>query len=443
MRQAYHKYSTTVIMAYALGLQNQYIDKEIRDQISSSTSWSWKGKDPNKIIGVKYERIKHKRLIQPQKSKINPSEIQLNVFKEFTSLFMKGLDQKRIKKELRKNKVKIINFLDQHSNQISYKEAAEILPIALKTLYGWRNEVKYKCDASPLFQCVKRHSNQATIMEVNTIKEALLDPNFQHWSIKSCWADAFKFGKTKLSYSTWSKYNNLLELRNTDRKKRGRPPYKPIRAKYINEIWHADITVFKTKNRQKCYIYTVIDNYSRYILAWRIETKVSSKYRLETIKEALQFAFGDKPIKKLQLITDAGPENNNKLMKKFIASLDWELKHDIALQDIDQSNSMQEAVYKTLKYRYLFQMENPNYEALVENFKKFLDDYQNKRPHYALNIYTPSEVYNGTDIHFSRTKILKEGAVERIQYNRNAKCSQKCHGQIISSFALKGLNTKT
>jgi hypothetical protein len=152
-----------------------------------------------------------------------------------------------------------------------------------------------------------------------------------------------------------------------------------------------------------------------------------AEYRLETIKEALQFAFGDKPIKKLQLITDGGTENNNKLIKKFVASLDWELRHDIALQDIDQSNSMQEAVYRTLKYRYLFLMENPNYEALVENFKKFLDDYQFKRPHYALNIYTPEEVYNGANIHFSRTKILKEGAIERLAYNRNVKCPQKCY----------------
>lgn len=383
--------------------------------------------DPNSILGIKSETSKNQIQDKKKEIKTHSSEIQLDVFKDFTSLFMKGLNQKRIKKELRKNKVKIINFLDQYSDQISYKEAAEVLPISLQTLYGWRSEVKYKCDASSLLQCAKRHPNQATIMEVKTIEETLLNPNFEHWSLKSCWADAFKCGKTKLSYPTWSRYNNLLGFRKTDRKKYKKKPYDPIRATYVNEIWHADITVFKTTNRQKCYIYTVIDNYSRYILAWRIETKVSSKYRLETIKEALQFAFGDKPIKKLQLITDAGPENNNKLMKKFIASLEWELKHDIALQDIDQSNSMQEAVYKTLKYRYLFQMENPNYEALVENFKKFLDDYQNKRPHYALNIYTPSEVYNGADFHFSRTKILKEGAIERLQYNRNAKCSQKCH----------------
>lgn len=424
--QTYQRYSTSVKMAFSVGLQDKYIDKKTRDRIPPSTSRQWKGMDPNTILGIK--SVNSKYLNQRKEKEINPhpSEIQLNVFKEFTYLFTKGLNQKRIRTELRKNKVKIINFLDEFSEYITYKEAAKILPISLPTLYGWKSQVKYICDASPLLKCVKRHSNQATIMEVKTIEKALLNPKFQHWSIKSCWAYAFKNGKTKLSYPTWSRYNTLLRFRKEDKEKYKRKRYTPIKASYVNEIWHADITVFKTANRQKCYIYTVIDNYSRYILAWRIETKVLAEYRLETIKEALQFAFGDKPIKKLQLITDAGIENNNNLIKNFIASLDWELQHDIALQDIDQSNSMQEAVYKTMKYRYLFQMENPNSEALQENFKKFLDDYQFKRPHYALNIYTPEEVYYGADIHFSRTAILKEGAVERLIYNRNAKCSQKC-----------------
>lgn len=424
--QTYQRYSTSFKMAYSLGLQNKYVDKKTRDQVPASTSWGWIGMDPNDILGIKNETSKYLNQDQKKEINIHPYEIQLIVFKEFTNLFMKGLNQKRIRHELRKNKVKIINFLDEFSEQITYKEAAKILPISLKTLYGWKSQVKYQCDASPLLQCVKRHSNQATIMEVQTIEKALLNPTFEHWSIKSCWAYAFKNGKTKLSYSTWSRYNTLLGFRKEDKEKYKRKSYIPIRASSVNEIWHADITVFKTANRQKCYIYTVIDNYSRYILAWRIETKVSGEYRLETIKEALQFAFGDKPIKKLQLITDGGTENNNKLIKNFIASLDWELRHDIALQDIDQSNSMQEAVYRTLKYGYLFLMENPNYEALVEKFKKFLDDYQFKRPHYALNIYTPEEVYNGADIHFSRTSILKKGAIERLEYNRNVKCSQKC-----------------
>lgn len=424
--QTYQRYSTSVKMAYSIGLQDKYIDKKTRDQIPSSTSSGWIGIDPNTILGIKAEKSKYKIINQKKEISTHPSEIQLTVFKNFTSLFMKELNQKRMRKELRKNKVKIINFLDEFSEHLTYKEAAKFLPISLPTLYGWKSQMKYSCDASPLLQCVKRHPNQATILEVQIIEKALLNPKYQHWSIKSCWAYAFKNGKTKLSYPTWSRYNTLLGFRKDDKEKYKRKSYDPIRATYVNEIWHADITVFKTANRQKCYIYTVIDNYSRYILAWRIETKVSGVYRLETIKEALQFAFGDKPIKKLQLITDGGTENNNKLIKNFVASLDWELKHDIALRDIDQSNSMQEAVYRTLKYRYLFQMENPNYEALVENFKKFLNDYQFKRPHYALNIYTPEEVYNGADIHYSRTSILKEGAIERLTYNRAVKCSQKC-----------------
>jgi transposase InsO family protein len=43
---------------------------------------------------------------------------------------------------------------------------------------------------------------------------------------------------------------------------------KKLKQNSSTKFGHADITVFKALNNVKHYIYTVMDNYSRYILNW-------------------------------------------------------------------------------------------------------------------------------------------------------------------------------
>src|SRR5690606_25573411 len=105
------------------------------------------------------------------------------------------LEKKVIQKTLKAKKEALINLLDNYSGYISYQKAADFLGIKLKTLYHWRMQVKFKCDHSALLLCTKRHPNQATIPEVNTIKEWLTKPEYRHWGIHSLWALAFKQGK--------------------------------------------------------------------------------------------------------------------------------------------------------------------------------------------------------------------------------------------------------
>lgn len=46
------------------------------------------------------------------------------------------------------------------------------------------------------------------------------------------------------------------------------------------------ITIIKTLDGMKYYVYLLTDNFSRFILSWRIEEVVSGRIRVETIREA-------------------------------------------------------------------------------------------------------------------------------------------------------------
>lgn len=227
-----------------------------------------------------------------------------------------------------------------------------------------------------------------------------------------------------LSKQTWYHYNKLLKIR-VNAKKGKKPSYQPIRATAVNQIWHADITVFKTLDGVKHYIYTVMDNYSRYVHSWRIETVVSGTIRTQTIRDAIKNAFGEKSFEDLQLVTDGGPENDNLSMKELLQT--QPINHTIALKDIVNSNSMMEALYSIAKYRYLYLHQIKDYEDLVRIFTVFIQEYHFERSHYALGIYSPSEVLNGADIKISLRKTYLQAAAERRELNKNVKCNTKCN----------------
>jgi putative transposase len=95
----------------------------------------------------------------------------------------------------------------------------------------------------------------------------------------------------------------------------------------------------------KHYIYLIVDNFSRKILAWKIAGTVKAEIRRETLLEALLKENVTCP--PVLLITDGGPENN---LKVFLEELQPPMEHRRALVDVHYSNSIIEACNKVVKY---------------------------------------------------------------------------------------------
>lgn len=96
-----------------------------------------------------------------------------------------------------------------------------------------------------------------------------------------------------------------------------------VRAEKPNEIWHMDVTRYKTIDNKMMYIYTVMDNFSRKILAWDVSENLSGQIRLNSLNSVINEQFLEKKIvkneiEKLDLIVDGGSENNNITIHEFI-----------------------------------------------------------------------------------------------------------------------------
>lgn len=224
------------------------------------------------------------------------------------------------------------------------------------------------------------------------MKNLMLDERFRVWPLCSIAYYALREKLLSCPLSTWYLYRKRLGFSRSE---------VPAKKKYItgikagkpNQIWHADITIVKTKDNIKHYVYLLMDNFSKYVLNWRIESYVSGKIRVDTIREAYNKFVNES--EKVILITDGGPENNNSEMKDFVNREGVGLSPLIALKDIPYSNSVIEAQNRLFKYGYLFRQEYNDGEELRKVFDCDVRDYNEIRPHISLKGSTPEEVHKG------------------------------------------------
>jgi len=148
--------------------------------------------------------------------------------------------------------------------------------------------------------------------------------------------------------SVLSWFRDFRKKKNRQKKrKRG-----SVEATRLNQIWHIDVSEFKTIDNVKFYIHSIIDNFSRKILAYTVSRDKTAKTRLASIKEAILTQFKTEIlVSELDLIADGGPENDNFRIRNLIrhskSKVDIHLK--IAQKDVVFSNSMIEGNFKILK----------------------------------------------------------------------------------------------
>jgi hypothetical protein len=148
---------------------------------------------------------------------------------------------------------------------------------------------------------------------------------------------------------------------------------------------------------------------------------MDKRYVGEIIKEALEHVC----LKKLNLVSDGGPENANHyiehLLNSYREQFQMELEHLIALKTIQQSNSMIERFFRILKSGYLYHDIPLNHAELVKLLKEFIHMYNFVRPHHALNHLTPHEAFIGVAPPNVKELIKKE-KLKRFKKNKNCAC---------------------
>ena len=327
--------------------------------------------------------------------------------------------------KLKEHKVQVVNAIKRAGETLTVEKAARLMGIGQSTYRAWAMETYFKCNNSLLKLCNNAYPQQLTYKEIKKMYRLLSDSKHITWPIKSVAYFAIKQNILKAHPNTWYKYARLLEVNRIRIKKKKRAYPEGIRAAKPDQIWHADVTELKMYDGQIAYIYLVIDNFSRFILSWRISYKLCATTRLDTFKEAM-FRAKQKGKKKIKthLIVDGGSENNNKTVNAYIQEYATTIDKQVALKDILKSNAMAEYTNRVLKYEYLFTKQISNLKHLGQILFHSVFDFNCVRPHGALLGLTPAEAYIGKTVDVYKEKLLmKEAAFTRLTWNRTHNCN--------------------
>jgi putative transposase len=386
-------------------------------QIDRSTIWRWKQEEKDKYFGFELTNIEVLEQFICRKEAQRVMRSWLKVACTVSIILCKT---EHFHNALKHNLTIFVKLVLKYQNDIDIKLLLRLCKVPLSVFYYWKNQVLKKCKASPLNLCRRIYPGQLTSEEVSVMKDLLQDERFRFWPVCSIAYYALRENLLSVSLATWYFYRKKLGIVRSVVPKKKR--YSAgIVATMPNQIWHADITIVKTKDNIKHYVYLLMDNFSKFILTWRIEPVVSGKIRVETIREGYcRYATGGDEI---TLISDGGPENDNCEMKTFVIEKEGMFRSLIALKDIPFSNSVIEAQNRLFKYGYLFRQEYNNYDELKRVFAKDVTDYNDIRPHISLNGYTPLEVQMGaTGVNIIWKDQIKDAGGKRIIANRKKLC---------------------
>jgi putative transposase len=90
----------------------------------------------------------------------------------------------------------------------------------------------------------------------------------------------------------------------------------------VNQMWQTDFTYLKAIGWGWYYLSTVLDDYSRFVVAWRLCTTMSARDVLDTLDDAIEFTGLDQiHIKhKPRLLSENGPSYVASELKTYLGN---------------------------------------------------------------------------------------------------------------------------
>ena len=184
-------------------------------------------------------------------------------------------------------------------------------------------------------------------------------------------------------------------------------------------MWRTDASYFFVVGWGYYYLISVLDDYSRMIVGWRVQSSMSSADIIEVIQVAAEFT--GQPTVPVEpgpaLLTDNGPGFLSRALDDFL-NMRF-MRHVVASPCHPQTNGKMERYHRTAKARVNVFVYH-SVEELIEAMDSFVNYYNYERYHEALGNVTPADVYHGRREHIlQRRKEVQVQTIERRrQYNK-------------------------
>ena len=289
------------------------------------------------------------------------------------------------------DKLRILRAIDQARACIPLRALLRLLSLSPSRFHAWRRRhtVCALDDQSP---CPRTSPHRLTPSEIRVIEDMVTSPDYRHVPTGTLAVLAQRLGTIWASASTWYRLVQRFGWRRPRLRVHPAKPKVGLRTTRPDEMWHIDTTVIRLLDGTRAYLHAVIDNFSRRILAWRVAETFAPVNSVAVLLDASRAATPSDtaPV----VMADAGVENVNAQVDELIAS--GVLRRVLAFTELQFSNSMIEAWWRSLKHQWLFLHSLDSVTTVRRLVEFYVDEHNRVLPHSAFSGQTPDEMYFGT-----------------------------------------------
>ncbi len=299
------------------------------------------------------------------------------------------------------------------------RQALSELGIARSTYYRWRQGQRYD-SLDPHSGDRGRPWNRITPEEEGKILAAARDfPELSSRQLAAWITDNAGFAVSESTVYRILRREGLVK----------RPEVQLVAGKEYHtkttrphQMWATDASYFRVVGWGYYYLVTVMDDYSRFILAWKLQRDMSADSLIEVIQEAIDATgMTDVPVEdRTMLLSDNGPGYISRQFGDYLRLVG--IGHILASPFHPQTNGKIERYHRTIKGELsLMPYEMPG--ELEEAIGTFIEYYNYRRYHEGLRDVTPYDVYTGRHLEIiQKRKEAKSRTLQvRRDYNRTAR----------------------
>jgi transposase InsO family protein len=176
-----------------------------------------------------------------------------------------------------------------------------------------------------------------------------------------------------------------------------------------HQMWATDASYFRVVGWGYYYLVTVMDDYSRFILSWKLQKDMSANSLIEVVQEAVDATgMTDVPVEnRTRLLSDNGSGYVSKAFRDYLRLVG--IGHILSAPFHPQTNGKVERYQQSLK-REVNQLSYGLPSELEQAIAAFVNYYNYRRYHKALGDVAPADVLYGR-----REEILERRKEVRVQ----------------------------
>lgn len=211
-------------------------------------------------------------------------------------------------------------------------------------------------------------------------------------SVAQVFYRAFDGGCWIASLPSWYRIARQVRL-SGDRRRQAKHPPKVIpvlSATGPNQVWSWDITTLASIDRGRNFkLYVILDVFSRYVIAWRLEDREDDDLAVGMFTQAIT-EHGIPQV----LHADRGSVMTSDVMSKVLA--DHGVTQSHSRPHVSNDNPFSEAQFKTAKYDLGYPIRFTGIDHARTWAATFIGFYNGEHRHSGIGYYTPASVHYGT-----------------------------------------------